>query len=598
MTSVQDLGLSTVVNKEHFQNSVVIKECPVVGRSLVTKKSLVPGDIVLVEEPLIKYRLNPTCRSSNSPYFTKKLWNNLTTLVQSEEGIEINSDDEDKSDYSSDDEEDEEEQESQANSDFCPGVPAAILAYLSICPPSNISIRNQHKFNKDDFEFFYYPNELVDHKTVQLIRTVTQKVVNSEPLFSHVNPIDLCQFVLKIYANAHTVSLPHTRTQPTHNRKRSRRAFYRSKLGDVTTYWGGHQEDTGKPDQPTIALLRWGSKFAHSCSPNMFLRYEPAQNAMFFTVIRPVKEGEVLSFSYLPEDSSTLGGLLCGSAQDRQAKLEQYKFFTCACERCLDWDWSRGVHCGTCHSGACYQRGETWTCFECKQEFDQVDFSGEREQKVIHTVMGFVSRVYGGRQLTQNTISMLEPYLMDALDTPVPNTHWTFGFIHSLLAAYHLQLFPQSYGKGLASQLGLSHKGLEEALVYIEFLNNTIYKHSHPNATSHGNPMTAFFASWKVLTIVMDVVMKSTEDKYAGFTYEKDSDDDQEEERVKTEEVKEPVLVPLDKEWVEPLCKLCDIIIKEWVPFIERAFKHHETPVVDDMVQQMKAFYNRIEQTK
>ncbi|CAO3688712.1 unnamed protein product [Rhizopus stolonifer] len=600
MTSVQYLGLSTVINKEQFQETVVIKECPSVGRSLVAKKALIPGDIVLVEEPLIDYRLNPACRSSNSPYFTKKLWNNLINMVQYEEGIEPEDlERDDQSDYS-DSSSGEEEEETAQQSDFCPGVPAAILAYLSICPPHTISVRNQRTFNKDDFDFFYYPNEHTDHLTVQLIRTVTYKVVETEPLFQHVDPADLCSFVLKIYSNAHTVSLPHSRTQPTHAKKKARRAFYKPKFDNLTTYWG--EDEEGKESEstkPTITLLRWGSKFAHSCSPNMFLRYEPSRNVMVFTIIRPVKEGEVLSFTYLPEDSSTVGGLFCGSTRNRQEKLEKFKFFTCACERCLDWDWSRGVSCSACGGDEVYRGVDKWTCFGCGLNYkdQEIDFSGECEQKVVDTVMGFVSRVYGGRSLTQNTVGMLEPYLMDMLDAkvPVPKHHWTFGTIHSLLAAYHLQLFPQSYGKGLASQLGLTLKGLEETVVYLEFLNRNIFHHAHPKSASHGNPMTAFFASWQVWTIVINTVMENTEDKYAGVVYEKDSDG--EDVVVKTEEPKETVLIPMPKEWVEPLCKLCDII-KEWVPFVEKVFQKQESPVVEDMIQQMNAFCIRVEKTQ
>ncbi|KAI9272537.1 hypothetical protein BY458DRAFT_508551 [Sporodiniella umbellata] len=414
-------------------------------------------------------------------------------------------------------------------------------------------------------------------------------------------PMNLCSFVLKIYSNAHTVSLPHSRVHPTHPKKKTRRAFYKAKFDNLTTYWGDEEEGNAADEaaKPTIALLRWGSKFAHSCSPNMFLRYEPSRSVMVFTVTRPVKEGELLSFTYLPEDSSTVGGLLCGSTRDRQEKLEKFKFFTCACERCIDWDWSRGVHCHRCGKTEVYKRLNSWACLDCDQQYEdeEIDFSGECEKKVVNTVMGFVSRVYGGRQLTQNTVGMLEPYLMDLLNAeiPVPKRHWTFGTIHSLLATYHLQLFPQSYGKGLASQMGLTLKGLEEAFVYLNFLNKSIFHHTHPKSASHGNPIAAFFASWQIWSVVIKVVLDSTENKYAGVVYEKDSTG--EAVVVKTEKIKEIVLIPLPNDWVDPLCKLRKIA-EEWVPFVEIVFKAQESPVVTDMIEQMRTFCERIEKAQ
>ncbi|KAI8064324.1 uncharacterized protein B0P05DRAFT_554974 [Gilbertella persicaria] len=574
MTSIEQLGLETVVNKQEFQSSVVIKDCPIVGRSLVAKKPLVPGDIVLVEEPLIQYDLEPKCRSNKSPYYSKKLWKILKDMVYAEEGIDtqLNTQQPNKSDESDESDESEDDMETTVHSDFYPGVPAAIIAYSLIHPPPSYNnARRRKEYSQNDFDFFYFPNTDIepawlDHKTIKLIHTVTQKVVDTVPLYAHVDPFDLRSFVLKIYSNAHTVSLPRIRTAPTHASRRSRREKYKTKFGD-TTYWG--EDAVEPPNTPTIALLRWGSKFAHSCSPNMFLRFEPQRNVMVFTVTKPLAEGDILSFSYLPEDDSTVGGLVYGATPDRQAKLDKFKFFKCACERCLDWDWARGADCPDCQ-GTAYCQG-TWTCFACGSH-NQPSFVGEREKQVENTVMGFVSRVYGGR-MTQHTMRMLEPYLTDLLEQGVPKHHWLYAVIHSLLATYHLTLFPQSYGKGLASQLGLTVKGLEESLVYLEFLD-TIYAPKHPQATYTGNAMAAFFASWRTLSVVIDLVMTSTEDKYAH------SDSD------------EPVLIPLAQDWIQPVTRMSNIVDKEWIPLVKQVFRSHA--VVQDMIKQIKAFSQRI----
>jgi ribosomal protein L37AE/L43A len=657
MTSVDQLGIKTVINKEEFSSNVLVKDCPVVGRSLVANRPLVPGDVVLVEEPLIKYDLKPTCRSTKSPYYSKKLWNMLNSMVHDEEDdkfqqqhqeIEEKEDndhyddgDTDSYNYSSDEEDDdEEEEEINPDSDFCPGVPAAIIAYLDIHPPKKhfTNVKNRNVYKRDDFDFFYYPNSDIepawlDHKTIKLIHTVTQKVADTIPLYSHVDPYDLRSFVLKIYSNAHTVALPRNRTMPTHSAKKARREAYKAKFGDNVTYWG--EDAVDPPSTPTIALLRWGSKFAHSCSPNMFLRFEPDRNAMVFTVTRPLKEGEVLSFSYLPEDDSTVGGLVLGNVFDRRAKLQKFKFFECSCERCVDWDWSRGVTCNACHQPTSFRDDQgVWTCFSCQAQNkdNEASYIGEREENVQQMIMGFVARVHGQRRMNESMMRMLEPYLLDLLnpapeknEVAVPKNHWTHGVIHSLLASYHLALFPQSFGKGLAAQLGLTVQGLEEALVYIEFLNNTICTHpkstNTSNITSHGNLMAAFFAGWRTLTLVIDLVIDSTENKYANVVYERDfDDDDSDDESVsdneKTEKKQtvqtttttnveesnintntEPVLLPLNQDWVAPLTKISNIINEEWIPLVEQVFKFHQSVVVQDMISQIKSFVDRIEKT-
>ncbi|KAI9365067.1 hypothetical protein BD770DRAFT_313448 [Pilaira anomala] len=621
MTSVDQYNLTTVINKEEFKSYVEVKELEIEGRSLVAKKKLLPGDVVLVEEPVIKYNLRPTCRSTKSPYYSTNLWNYLLDTVHSyEEPVEVESFDFKKKDNNDDDDDDdsydgytssEDEDEDPAavvDSDFCPGVPAAILAYLDIHPPTHIysKIKPQKSFQSDDFDFFYYPDadtepQWADHKTYQLIRNVVYQVVSTQPLYSHVDATDLINFVLKIYSNAHTVALPRARELPTHSHKRFRREKYKDKFEENDTCWGEDKEEL--VITPTIALLRWGSKMAHSCTPNLFLRFEPARNAMVFTVIRPLEVGEVLSFSYLPEDDLSVGGLICGTTMDRRAKLEKFKFFTCSCESCVDWDWSRGVHCNKCHQDLNYNKPtlDIWKCFNCGN-MNEPTFIGDRENSVSRVLMGFATRIYNNR-IDQNILGMLEPYLFDLLNpadkeqVAVPKNHWTYSIVHSLLATYHLLLFPKAFGKGLASRLELFEKGLQEALTYIHFFHDTIVAHRNSESKSHGNPMAAFFAGWRILHIVIDLVMDTTENKYANVTYEaSDSEPDLKEEE-EVEEHKEPVLVALPEKWVAPVTEISDIVSKEWIPLVKQVFRNHQSPVVEDMIQQIQEFAERVEKT-
>jgi hypothetical protein len=273
MTSVNQYNLTTVVNKTVFESSVLVTELEVEGRSLVARRPLVPGDIILIEEPLIKYDLKPTCRSTKSPYFSKRLWKSLVAIVQEheepvehyeednkKEEVKEKDEDDSYSGYSSDEEsEEEEEEEINLDSDFCPGVPAAIIAYLDIHPPTHTytNVRERKTFQPDDFDFFYYPNlqeepQWVEHKTAQLVCNVVQRIVETEPLYSHVDQVDLVNFILKIYCNAHTVALPRARELPTHSHKKARREKYKNKFGDNETYWGEDTEDL--IITPTIAL--------------------------------------------------------------------------------------------------------------------------------------------------------------------------------------------------------------------------------------------------------------------------------------------------------------------------------------------------------
>ncbi|KAI8993172.1 hypothetical protein BDB01DRAFT_775430 [Pilobolus umbonatus] len=634
MLGIEHYGVNTVENKNEFLDNVLIKDCPIVGRSLVTKKPLSPGSIVLIEKPLISYPLRPNCRSSKSPYYSKRVWNTIVSYIQDEaqkaSGADTAPDnvhidhhqDSDDSDYYDDDSDEEEEEETITpdESDFSPGVPAAILAYLEINPPPSYQVRHRKSFQSSEFDFFYYPDtskdpEWLNHQTIRLIESVCSKVIKNIPLFAHLDQRQLSSFVLKIYSNAHTVSLPSARTEPTHSKKRGRQLMYEAKFKDRTTYWGNDTMQE-KPSTPTIALMLWGSKFAHSCSPNMFLRYEPSSGTMVFTVTRSLKAGEVLSFSYLPEDSMTLGGLVCGSVIQRRAKLEKFKFFKCTCERCMDWDWSRGTLCNGCGVYDYYRNHNgVWSCFSCGHTSDneeEIQFIGEYENTVERMVMNFNAKLNGG-SVSESTMRMLEPYLNSLLTPPedkqvdpVPVNHWTYGIIKSLLAIYHLSLFPKSFGKGLAIQLGLIEQGLEEAACYLEYLDKTIRTHSKAESTSPGNPMAAFFAGWRVLSVVIDLVMDSTQDKYANQVYERDDSSDSENETenkvkvkkvVKQEKPIEITLIPLSSEWVPPLKRISTIVNGEWTLLAKKVFASHNAIVIDDMIQQIELFLQRLKET-
>ncbi|CAO3587369.1 unnamed protein product [Absidia cylindrospora] len=145
-----DYDFGTVINRNEFIDTVEIKECETVGRSLVARRSISRGDVVLVESPLLQYFLEPTCRSSLSPFYTKQLWKTMKEIVQSEDpSIEPQtttttddksqssyySDDDEESNYSDNESDTSDNEHSTPSSSFNPGVPAAMLAFLQLYPP-------------------------------------------------------------------------------------------------------------------------------------------------------------------------------------------------------------------------------------------------------------------------------------------------------------------------------------------------------------------------------------------------------------------------------------------------------------------------------
>ncbi|KAG2223182.1 hypothetical protein INT45_011528 [Circinella minor] len=574
---VGQYDLSTVVNKDTFSETVEFRQCEIEGRSLVTKQPLNPGDIILVEHPQLRYLIEPECRSSLSPHYSKRLWQQLKESIQNDE-------------------------------DFSPGVPAAMLGYLSL-----------KEEERPKYDFFYYPELTEEHPTVQLIKEASNTVVSTVPEFKDIDAMDMAKFILKIYGNAHTVSFAHERTTQTHKKRKERRQRYIPKFGEPYDN-SAFAEERQVQQRSMICLMTWGSKFAHSCAPNMFLQYEPSENVMVFRAVRALEQGTVLSFSYLPEDDMSLGGLVCGTTVLRQAKLRKFKFFECACTRCSDYDWSRG-----CEGEIYYHKGQWET--RCGVQQDIPSFIGKREDHVQKITLAFAGLAHGLKPVDEDSLRMIEPYMEDLLhpeeeeeddddedkEVPVPEHHWTYGSIHAVLSTYHLKLFSQFFGKGLAERFGMTQKGLNEAVIYMRFLNNRIW--SCPSG-SPGNPMAAFFAGWRILTIVMESVFQGTQKTVAirstktetipgnnsnnkkkkcndddSDSSDDDSSSEEEEELVTTTE-----LIPMPEIWKQPVGQIIDIVQSEWIPLVTQVFHARRSPVVDDMLQRINQFIDRVEQ--
>lgn len=90
----------------------------------------------------------------------------------------------------------------------------------------------------------------------------------------------------------------------------------------------GPNADGSWPDFVAHGMFEVASRMAHSCRPNCvwFATQEGLQRTV--RVIQPVKKGEVLTISYIPEK------YLCKPTHVRQDMLLQNQNFLCKCKRC------------------------------------------------------------------------------------------------------------------------------------------------------------------------------------------------------------------------------------------------------------------------
>eukprot|EP01012_Entosiphon_sulcatum_P029092 TRINITY_DN3535_c1_g2_i1.p3 TRINITY_DN3535_c1_g2~~TRINITY_DN3535_c1_g2_i1.p3 ORF type:complete len:465 (-),score=106.06 TRINITY_DN3535_c1_g2_i1:959-2353(-) len=88
-------------------------------------------------------------------------------------------------------------------------------------------------------------------------------------------------------------------------------------------------------------LYYYATKFAHSCNPNMYWA-GPEGAILQYCAMRPIKAGEMLTFSYI----GYAFNMVRGTAQ-RRRELQQLGF-VCQCQRCTQADLSRRMRCPVC----------------------------------------------------------------------------------------------------------------------------------------------------------------------------------------------------------------------------------------------------------
>jgi hypothetical protein len=99
--------------------------------------------------------------------------------------------------------------------------------------------------------------------------------------------------------------------------------------------------NTHQYQQMTLAVSLFGSKFSHSCNPNVGYSCSSQSGFMEYHVLKPIRKGEHVAFSYLSDVYET-------ASDERRQLLRDTKTFVCRCERCVSLDYSQCIQCQTC----------------------------------------------------------------------------------------------------------------------------------------------------------------------------------------------------------------------------------------------------------
>jgi SET domain len=132
-----------------------------------------------------------------------------------------------------------------------------------------------------------------------------------------------------------------------------------SQYAEVTTF-------ASRLSSGRTALFAFGSKVSHSCFPNVSYSSKTQDGCLEYKVIRTIKKGETVSFSYIEKLFTTPTYL-------RRAALIASKEFYCKCERCMGPDFSRIHSCPIkgcngvvlCTQSSDLEDDATWACSKC-----------------------------------------------------------------------------------------------------------------------------------------------------------------------------------------------------------------------------------------
>ena len=179
-------------------------------------------------------------------------------------------------------------------------------------------------------------------------------------------------------------------------------------------------------------LFRLGSKFAHSCSPNIV--YQPLKGTVHFTALTLIPQDSLVTFSYRGELD-----FLARSTLQRQKELYATFMFWCGCDRCKGDDLCRQIKCSCGTEGVRTWRGAYsapgsdcphtagWRCDACGRTFTDEQMPLEEEARLEALVIELED--------TKAKYAALKEALLQVLDT-LGSRHWTFGALCKRLCMY------------------------------------------------------------------------------------------------------------------------------------------------------------------
>jgi len=174
------------------------------------------------------------------------------------------------------------------------------------------------------------------------------------------------------------------------------------------------------------AIPLFGSKFAHSCDPNIGYSSmaSDSDGALEYSLLRPIREGEIVCFSYLAD-------LLEMPTTERRKLLEETKSFRCVCPRCSGPDDCRWISCPYCQDCVpCrYYDDESdeayWLCPECGLIDSDTMMSLEYElETTIESLNRKIERRKDFRSIDYEVTPTLLREVIDQCETKLSQTHY------------------------------------------------------------------------------------------------------------------------------------------------------------------------------
>lgn len=220
------------------------------------------------------------------------------------------------------------------------------------------------------------------------------------------------------------------------------------------------------------ALFIYGSKVAHSCQPTTAYTSKTQDGCLEYKVIRPMEEGDLVTFSYLEK-------LFVTPTHLRRKQLLQTKSFVCKCQRCTGQDYCRFLRCprGGCKEFmTCVDSGEvssaiTWHCPECGViDEDEADSQTKKEDGIEQELESLKTQAMFG--LSRGSVSTAKALVAKA-SAQLSQTHYLTlrAMEHATTVSASLAAQgEQMAAMGLSSPIGterLRLQAAESGLLYV-----------------------------------------------------------------------------------------------------------------------------------